>query len=94
MHVELSRFIERDLQEIGDYIAKHNPTRALSFVEEIEEKIQSIGDNPLIYRLRPEIGPEARGAVHGRYLILFRLMDNYIFVERVVNGARDLSRIR
>ena len=94
MRVELSPFVEQDLQEIADYIALDNPTRALSFVEELERAIQHIAENPLVYRLRPDAGRGVRIAIYSRYLILFRVVGDVVFVGRVVSGARDLSKLR
>lgn len=93
MKVELSRFVRSDLQEIADYIALHNPTRALSFVEELERVIWDTGENPLIHRLRPDIAPGVRVAVYNRYLILFRIQGDVVYVGRVLNGARNLSKV-
>lgn len=93
MRVELSRFIEPDLEAIADYIAQDNPERALSFLAEIRAKLVLVGNNPLLYRLRPEIGEEARIAVVGRYVILFRILENTVRIERVVFGGRDLPTL-
>lgn len=71
MRVEFSRWVEGDLEAIGDYIAEDNPRRAVSFIGEIREKIDGIGRQPLLYQLRPEIGEGARLAAVGRYVILF-----------------------
>lgn len=38
MRVELSSFIETDLEVIADYIAQDNPVRALTFIQEIRAK--------------------------------------------------------
>src|SRR5665213_4416422 len=72
MRLELSARIESDLSDIGDYIALHNPIRARSFVDELIAEIERVGRHPLTFRLRPDIGPEARAAVYGNYVILFR----------------------
>jgi toxin ParE1/3/4 len=93
MRVELSRFIEPDLEAIADYIAQDNPERALSFLAEIRAKLVLVGNNPLLYRLRPEIGEEARIAVVGRYVILFRVMEDTVRIERIVFGGRDLPEL-
>jgi toxin ParE1/3/4 len=69
--LELSSFIEGDLDAIADYIAHDNPARAVSFIREIRAQIQAIGENSMLYGLRPEIGEGARMAVMGRYVILF-----------------------
>lgn len=71
MQLELSRFVESDLDDIAGYIAQDNPRRAVTFIQEIRAKLQEIGRNPLLYQLRPEIGAEARMETLGSYAILF-----------------------
>ncbi len=90
MRVELSRFVEGDLEAIADYIAQDNPKRAESFIREIAAQIRAIGRNPLLYQLRPEIGEGARMAILGRYVVLFRVIRKTARIERVVYGGRDL----
>jgi toxin ParE1/3/4 len=90
MRVELSGFVEGDLDTIADYIAQDNPSRAVSFLREIGTQILAVGRNPLLYQLRPEIGEGARMAIVGRYVILFRTMGEVVRIERVVYGGRDL----
>lgn len=90
MRLELGPFVEGDLEEIGDFIALDNPARAVSFVQEIRERFRVIADTPLIFRLRPEIGEDARLASHGRYVILFRIDIDVVRVERVTFGGREL----
>lgn len=93
MRVEHSRFVEGDLEAIGDYIAQDNPARAVSFIREIREQIRNLGRNPFLYRLRPELGKDARMAPMGQYLILFRVVDEVVRIERILYGGRDLVRI-
>ena len=90
MRVELSRFVEGDLDAIAGYIAQDNPTRAVSFIQEIGAQIHKIARNPLAYQLRPEIGEGARMAMVGRYVILFRMVGEVVRIERVVYGSREL----
>jgi len=90
MRLELSSFVEADLDTVADYIAQDNPTRAVSFLREIRAQILAVGQNPLLYQLRPEIGEGARMAVVGRYVILFRMIGETVRIERVVYGGRDL----
>lgn len=90
MRVELSVLVEGDLETIADYIAHDNPTRAVSFLQEIGEQIHMVGQNPLLYQLRPEIGEGARMAIVGQYVILFRVIGDAVRIERVVYGGRDL----
>jgi plasmid stabilization system protein ParE len=59
MRVELSPFIKGDLEAIADWIAEDNPRRAVTFIREIREEFRKIGQGPLHYQLRPEIGEDA-----------------------------------
>ena len=90
MRLEFSAFVESDLDAIADYIAQDNPMRALSFIQEIGAQVQIVRKTPLLYQLRPEIGAGARMAIVGRYVILFRVQDEVVRIERVVYGGRDL----
>jgi plasmid stabilization system protein ParE len=93
VRLELSRFVERDLEEIADWIAEDNPRRAVTFVQEIREAFRRIGDGPQHYQLRPDIGEGARLAVVGNYVILFCVADTIVRIERVVFGGRNLPAL-
>lgn len=80
-----------DLEEIGDYIARDNPEKALSFVDEIEQHCYRIAETPTAFREREDIAPGLRMAVHGKYLILYRIVTNCVEIVRVVHGARQLT---
>jgi toxin ParE1/3/4 len=93
VRIELSRFIERDLDTIAAYIARDAPIRAVTFIQEIREKFRAIQRNPLLYQLRPEVGEDARLAVVGNYAILFHIVDEVVRIERVVYGNRNLPTL-
>lgn len=93
MRLELSPFIESDLNDIADYIAQDNPARAVTFIQNIRTRFHDIHQNPLRYQLRPDIGDEARLAVVGSYAILFRICGEVVRIERVAYGGRDLPSV-
>ena len=93
MQLELSRYIENDLDDLAGYIAQDNPDRAVTFIQDIRTKFFDIQRNPLIYQLRPDIGEEARMATTGNYAILFRVMGEVVRIERVTYGGRSLPDI-
>lgn len=93
MRVAFSRFVEDDLNEIAQYIGQDNPERAVTFVQDIRAKFREIGQSPLIYQQRSELGAGIRLATVGNYAILFRALDNLVRIERVVYGGRNLSGI-
>ena len=90
MRIEVSSFVESDLDAIADYIAQDNPRRALSFIREIRALILELGNRPLRFRLQTELEEDVRLAWVGRYGILFRIHNDVVRVERVVYLARDL----
>jgi len=56
----------------------------------LRARMKEIAKNPEIYRLRPEIGAEARLVTVANYVILFRIRQKTVRIERVVHGSRDL----
>ena len=96
MKVVLSERAIDDLIAIGAYIGRDNPTRAASFVAELEARCVTLGDMPKGYPLLS--GYEARGIRRrpfGDYLIFYRVDEtaSRIDVLRVLSGARDIDAI-
>ena len=93
MRLELSRFVENDLEAIADFIAEENPERAVDFVRRIWREVLRIAEQPYLFQLRPEIGENARLAVVSRCVILFRVVSGAVRIERVVYGGRGLPQL-
>jgi toxin ParE1/3/4 len=90
MKLRLSPHIPGDLEEIADFIAQDSPRHALRVLRLLRARMKEIARQPELYRLRPELGQEARLAAVGQYVILFRIHRNAVRIERVVHGGRDL----
>jgi plasmid stabilization system protein ParE len=90
MRLNLSPLIPDDLEEIGDSIALDSPRHPIRTLQLLRAKIKEISRQPTLYRLRPEIAPDARLAVVGQYVILFRIRNKTVRIERVLHGNRDL----
>jgi toxin ParE1/3/4 len=91
MHCIFSILAESDLEEIGDYIARDNPERAVSFIQEIRDRCLKITNSPEGAPLRPELGEGVRMVPFGRYLIFYTINPESIRVERVLHSARNIS---
>ncbi len=94
MRFRFSRRAEIDIAEIGDFIARDNPRRALSFVAELRSRCRALVEFPEAYPLRPEFGAGVRVAVHGNYLIFYLIRGQVLEIRRVIHGARRLSEGR
>jgi toxin ParE1/3/4 len=89
----LSPRFRSDLDEIAEWVAQDNPRRAIRVLREIRVQIRKVAQKPMHYQLRTEIGEDARLAVVGRYVVLFRLDGAVVRFERVVYGGRDLPAL-
>lgn len=94
MKLVITKEAEYDLRFVGDYIAKDNPQRAVTFVEELQARCAALVDQPKAYQLVPR--HEASGirrAVHGRYLIFYRADPNAVVVLHIMSGELDYERM-
>lgn len=82
-----------DLLGIGDFIARDNPGRAITFVGEIEAKMSEVAARPASFPARDDIHAGLRAARHGRYLIFFIAQGREVRIVRVLHDARDLPRL-
>jgi toxin ParE1/3/4 len=91
--VQFSPLAENDLIEIGINIARDNPKRAHSFLDELEGKCEALGAFPSAGVERPELAEGLRSLPHGRYLIFYRNLDDEVRIERILHRARDIAAI-
>lgn len=93
MRLRVSALAKHDLAEIAEYISQDSPRHAANWIRVLRSRFTEIAKQPLLYRLRPELGIDARLALAGHYVILFRIREDTIRIERVVHGSRDLVSI-
>jgi toxin ParE1/3/4 len=93
MQCVFSPIAESDLEEIGDYIAGDNPSRALSFVRELRERCAQVTAMPLAAPLRPELGKDVRMVVYGHYLIFYTVHAETVRIQRILHGARAICYV-
>jgi plasmid stabilization system protein ParE len=92
--VSLTVEAERDLEAIGDFIARDNPARALSFVRELRAACLGLAEFPARFALVPRYETEGvRHRVHGNYLIFYRVGDGTVDVLHILHGAMDYAGV-
>lgn len=82
-----------DLQEIVDYIARDNPSRAAAFLDELLHQIEIVGERPLSFPERSDWPIPMRSAIYRRYLIVFRNSNDRVEIIRVLHSARDIPAL-
>jgi toxin ParE1/3/4 len=83
---------EIDLAQIWHYIAADNPLAANAFIAELLAVMTKLQIESRMGRPRGELQPGMRSHPHGKYLILYRVVDDIVVVSRIINGARDIRR--
>ena len=94
MRVVITAAAKADLLAIRRYIAHDNPTRAVSFTEELLDRCQALAATPRAYPLVPRYERFGiRRCVHGDYLIFYRVGSEQIEVIHILQGARDIEAL-
>jgi toxin ParE1/3/4 len=79
-----------DLLSIGENIGQENPTRAVSFVDELIDRCYTLADLPRRYPLVPRYEHWGiRRCVYGNYLIFYRVREDAVDIVHVLHGAMD-----
>jgi toxin ParE1/3/4 len=83
-----------DLEEIFFFIAADNPTRAGSYIAEIETACEKLCTAPLIGATRPDLQPDVRIlTLWRRVIVAYRVLPGEVEVLRVFTGGRDYETI-
>lgn len=87
----LSKRAKTDIVEIREYIARDNTRAADQLVGELFDLFLSLGRNPKIGQLRPELRPDLRSISHGNYVTFYYASRDCAEIVCVVHGARDVE---
>ncbi len=82
-----------DLLEIWQYIADDNEAAADKLLNEIDAASKMLARNPKTGRERPELAPRLRSFPVGRYILIYRPIDEGVELVRVLHGSRDIDSI-
>ncbi|MBX9663862.1 type II toxin-antitoxin system RelE/ParE family toxin [Novosphingobium sp.] len=90
MKLEFAAEAEADFEAVADFIARDSPRQALLFITELREACERLTTFPRRY---PVVHHDKRGeirkALHGNYLIFFKIEEDTIYVIHILHGATD-----
>jgi len=90
--IEWSSKAENDLNEIIDYIAQDSLEYALSFYEQVREKVENLIQFPRMGRIVPELDePNIRELILRNYRIIYRILEKEIQIVRLFHGSRIMD---
>ena len=91
--VVITATAEQDLEAIGDYIAEDNPRKAAETVLRIIQKIERLDSFPERHQVQQHLPGAHRFFIVGNYLAVYRIDEEYVYIVRVVQGARDMTEL-
>lgn len=93
MRVILSSLASEDLRGISRYIARDNPNRAVSFVNELRDATRLLGDMPQAFPLVPRYEHHGiRRRSWKGYGLLYSVGADRVFVHRIIGPGQDHDR--
>ena len=94
MIVVITEQAEADIEAIGEHIAEESPESAISFVRELREACEGLGDMSKRFPLVPRYARTGiRRRVHGNYLVFYRIGIETVDVIHVLHGAMDYEAL-
>jgi toxin ParE1/3/4 len=91
--VSFTKRSREELLGIWNTVAVTNPKAADRIFDDIESSCLHLCDFPQMGRVRPDISLETRALIVDRWLVLYRLVKDGVQIVRIVDGARDLSKL-
>jgi toxin ParE1/3/4 len=96
MSVQFTEIAVLDIDDIWSYLAitQGNPKVAQKVMDELRETFELLSDFPMMGRERNDLKQGIRRiVVRKRYIVLYRVIDEGVLIERVVHGSRDLESL-
>ena len=92
MRVDISDAAEADLEEIGNFIAEDNPSRADGFVLELLDRCYGLAEYSARYPIVSRAdGREVRRCPYNRYLIFYAVEGDELQIVRIVHTPATMS---
>lgn len=82
-----------DLGNIRTFVTQDNASVAYDFLDRLLTCCEDISLAPEAFPERPDLAPGLRSAPFAKYLILYRIYDNAVRIERILHGSRNLPEV-
>lgn len=95
MRVRLTSQARNDLLQIWDYIDRSGSGERVAdrVLRRLDTRIRQLADFPNRGVIRSDLDIDARMLVIERWVVFYRVLPNGISISRIIDGARDVSRI-
>lgn len=91
-HILLSKYAEKDLENIFDYTEKEfGKPQAVAYVSSFDESFSLIAKNPEVGRHRNDVRKDLRSLIKDKHIIFYRLQNNGIRIVRILHTSQDIK---
>lgn len=80
-----------DLKAIYEYIAKENETAAVSFIQDLSEKLEHLAKAGITGSARDWVSMGLRAFPYKKRCFYFRIIEDQMVVIRILHGKQDVS---
>lgn len=84
---------QADLEAILAGLESRSAKAAERFAVGVDKKCTALSRFPEMGRARPDILPDLRSTLVGKYVLFYRIRGGTVEVLRILHGRRDLGRI-
>ena len=89
MTIKWTKMALRSVDEIASYFSQDNPTRATSFVQELQSAVTKLQDHPAIGRAGRVPGTREL-VLHKNYIAIYRVRGDDVEILRLHHVARKI----
>lgn len=93
MSFQLRPKAKADIESIALYIAEDDPSAAERWIEDAYRHCRRLGEMPGMGAARFDVQPGLRMFPAGKYLILYREVDDGAEIVRIIHGARQWQEL-
>lgn len=89
-----TRLAEYDIEEIAFFgMQRHGIAQAQKYQQGLEERFETIADNPMLYQAVDHIVPGYRHSVYGSHTIYYRLDADGVLIVRVLRSQDPFQEL-
>ena len=92
VEIEWSPSAQDELNKILDYIAQDSVEYALTFYDQVHEKVHNLSIFPKMGRKLPDLeDPNIRELIFKNYRVIYRILEDKIQIIRIFHGSKILD---
>jgi addiction module RelE/StbE family toxin len=95
LDIKFTNSAEFDLEDIADFISKDTHSRALKYLDKMQNSIELLSNNPKLGILckNKNVDLNCRIFIFEDYLIFYRVLQDSILIIRILHSSTNYKKI-